>query len=48
MTLKEAVQETKHFIEIEAEQANVEPDDIIKELKEEFEIKEFVEATKEA
>ncbi len=48
MTLKKAVQETKHFIEIEAEQVGVKPEDIIEELKDEFETKEFVEATKGA
>ncbi|MBS3789261.1 hypothetical protein KGY79_13835 [Candidatus Bipolaricaulota bacterium] len=46
MTLQEAVKETKNFIKIEAEQAGVDPEEIMRELKEELEVKEFVEATR--
>lgn len=46
MTLEEAVNETKNFIKIEAEQADVDPDTLIRELKDELETKEFVEATR--
>jgi len=46
MTLEEAVRETKNFIKVEAEQADVEPDKLIRELKDELETQEFVEATR--
>ncbi len=46
MNFDEAIAETKHFIEVEAKLVGVEPEDLIKALKNEFEIDQFVEAVK--
>ena len=46
MNLDEAVQETKNFIEAEAKLAGVEPEEIMRKIKNEIETKEFVEQTR--
>ncbi len=46
MNLEEAVAETKNFIKAEAKLANVEPEEIMKRLKDEVETAEFVESTR--
>ncbi len=46
LTLEEAVAETKNFIKAEAKLAGVEPEVIMRKLKDEVEVKEFVESTR--
>lgn len=46
MTLEEAVAETKNFIKTEAELAGVDPEVIMRKIKDEVETGEFVEETR--
>jgi len=45
LTLQEAVAETKNFIEAEAELVGVEPEVIMRKIKDEVETAEFVKST---